>query len=102
MIFYMELKIVGCHPEIIAEPLTNIPHSYLTSYNEEDMIREVLAMDIGLFPATSDLEDYRIRGALKGLIYMSGGIPPVCLNTGDLVNIIIDGVNGFLINSEDE
>lgn len=99
---FLELRILGCDSKKLIKPLKNIRYSALASYKEEEMIQEALAMDIGLFPAPSDLDDYRLRGALKCMIYMSAGISPVCLNVGDPAKIIQDGVNGMLINSNDE
>jgi glycosyltransferase involved in cell wall biosynthesis len=66
------------------------------------MIREALTMDIGIFPPPSDLRDYEIRGALKAMIYMSAGVPAVCLNAGDAARIISDGENGMLVDHPDE
>ncbi len=37
----------------------------LPFYSQEEMIREILRMDIGLFPLF-DVEDSRARGILKG------------------------------------
>ena len=98
----LELRILGCSDPKLKRRLKNIRFSVLSEYSEADMIREALAMDIGLFPPPSDTDDYRIRGALKGMIYMSAGIPAVCLNAGDSSKMIIDGVNGILINDEKE
>lgn len=98
----IELRIIGEDKEKLRVPLKNIRFSSQHLYTEADMIREALSMDIGLFPAPSDLKDYKIRGPLKALIYMSAGIPAVCLNAGDPAILITDGINGLLINSEEE
>jgi glycosyltransferase involved in cell wall biosynthesis len=99
---HLELRILGEREERLKTRLPKVKFTALSNYTEDDMIREALAMDIGLFPAPSDLNDYRIRGALKALIYMSASIPAVCLNAGDPSRLILDGVNGMLINSENE
>ena len=98
----VELRLLGCNDRILKDRLNNLSYSVLSTYSEADMIREALMMDIGIFPPPSDIEDYRIRGALKGMIYMSAGIPAVCINAGDCSSLIQDGINGVLINKEEE
>ena len=80
----------------------HVRYSTRPTYNEKEMVREILGMHIGLFPAPADIEDYRIRGALKAMLYMSGGAVPVCLNAGDSRNVIEDGVNGMLVDDTDQ
>ncbi|ANA41219.1 hypothetical protein A2G06_14230 [Geobacter anodireducens] len=77
-------------------------YSVLPNYDEDLMIREVLRMDIGIFPPPCGLEDYAIRGPLKALIYMTGGVAPVCQNAGVCSTLIQDGTNGMLANNADE
>jgi len=80
----------------------HVRYSVVPSYTEDDMIREVLAMDIGLFPPPVDREDFAIRGPLKALIYMTGGVPAVCQNAGDCALLIEDGVSGMLADTLDD
>ena len=82
--------------------LEGIPHSILTDYDEATMIQEILDMDIGLFPPPFGLDDFAIRGPLKALLYMSGGIPVVAQRGGDCATLIEDGVNGMLADSQEE
>jgi glycosyltransferase involved in cell wall biosynthesis len=98
----LELRLLGAQDKHLKKHLKNIRYSVLSQYSEEEMIREALSMDIGLFPPPRDIEDYRVRGALKGMIYMSAAIPAVCFNAGDSSKMITDGVNGVLINNESE
>jgi glycosyltransferase involved in cell wall biosynthesis len=98
----LELRILGCAERKLRNKLRNIRFTSLPKYSEDDMIREAVLMDIGIFPAPVDIKDYRIRGALKGMIYMSAGIPAVCLNAGDATRIITDGINGMLVNNDAE
>lgn len=97
----LELRILGCD-ETLLPRFKNVSFTTLPDYDEDDMIREVLRMDIGIFPPPLDLEDYRIRGALKGLIYMTGGIAAVCQNEGDCRRVIRDGVTGMLATTKEE
>ena len=95
----LRFRAVGCDESM----LPSFQHLKITArrkYNEDDMIREVLQMDIGVFPPPSDLEDYNIRGALKAMIYMTGSVPPVCLNSGESTRVIEDGRTGMLVNSQ--
>jgi glycosyltransferase involved in cell wall biosynthesis len=43
-----------------------------------------------------------VRGVLKATVYMAGGIPVVCSPVGQCVDLIDDGVNGFLAGSPEE
>ena len=97
----LELRVVGCGQEGIPA-FRNVRCTAIPSYNEEDMIREVLSMDVGIFPPPFDEEDYTIRGALKAMIYMSGGLPVVCFRAGDCEKIIQDGINGMLASNDEE
>src|SRR5207253_185876 len=65
------------------------------AYDAEDMIREVLDMDIGLFPQY-DAEHAALHGVTKGLIYMGGGAATVASPVGEVTRLIRDGENGLL------
>lgn len=97
----LELRVLGCDATVLPH-FENVRFTTLPNYDEDDMIREVLRMNIGVFPPPLDLEDYRIRGALKGLIYMTGGIPAVCQNEGDCRRVVQDGVTGMLASTTEE
>jgi len=98
----LRLRVVGCGDVERIPRFRNVRWTALSDYDEETMVREALSMDIGIFPAPSDSEDYAIRGALKGMIYMTAGIPAVCQNAGECARIIRDGVNGMLAGTERE
>lgn len=98
----VDLRIVGCTDSAQLPPFKNVRYTYRGSYDEGEMMREVLGMDIGVFPPPLDIEDYEIRGALKAMIYMSGHVPPVCQNAGNCSRIITDGVNGMLASTDQE
>jgi glycosyltransferase involved in cell wall biosynthesis len=98
----VEFRFLGAGADQLKEILPGIRFSALQHYDEMRMIRESLRMDIGIFPPPGDFEDYQIRGALKGMIYMAAGIPAVFLNAGDCTNFIRDGVNGMLTNTTEE
>jgi glycosyltransferase involved in cell wall biosynthesis len=96
------LRVAGCRVEDAARALEGMPHTVRPEYDEAGMIQEMLSLDIGLFPAPLDAEDYRVRGALKALLYMGAGVPPVCQAGGDCSEIIEDGVTGMLADGPEE
>ena len=69
--------------------------TYLPAYDSESMIREVLDMDVGLFPQY-DLEQAAMHGVTKALIYMGGGAAVVASPVGEVARLIRDGQNGLL------
>lgn len=71
------------------------------SYTQEEMVREVLSFDVGLFPLHHN-EDGRARGTLKAMVYMSGEAVAVCEHYGENPKLIQDGINGMLANSPQE
>jgi glycosyltransferase involved in cell wall biosynthesis len=73
----------------------------LPFYDTQQMIDEILNMDIGLFPLF-DVEDSRIRGFLKALVYMSGETAVVASPRGQIPELIQDGINGMLADSSSE
>jgi glycosyltransferase involved in cell wall biosynthesis len=97
-----EVRLVGCRPDDAARILGDIPHSVVPEYGEADMVREMLALDIGLFPAPRDEEDYRARGALKALLYLAAGVPPLCQEGGDCSRLLREGETGMLASGEEE
>ena len=79
-------------------PFEKVRYSCLALYSQARMIDEVMAMDIGVFPL-HQVEASVVRGVLKATVYMAGGIPVVCSPVGQCVDLINDGVNGFLASS---
>ncbi len=94
------LRVVGCGSP--PPDLPGIPCSFRPDYDEDGMIREVLGMDVGLYPPPGDAEDYVGRGGLKAMIYMTGGVPAICLKAGECASLIEDGVTGMLVEKESD
>lgn len=97
----LELRVLGCDPASVPV-IPGMRTSVLPSYDEATMIAEMVAMDIGLFPAPLSLEDFRNRGPLKGALYMSAGIPMVCQRGGELDFIVQQGANGYTADGVQE
>ncbi len=96
----IHLRIVGV-PESRVPHFENVKFSCRESFNQQEMIAEVLAFDIGLFPLFRN-EDGRARGTLKAKVYMSGGAAAICENYGENPRLVQDGFNGYLAASPDE
>jgi glycosyltransferase involved in cell wall biosynthesis len=98
----LHLRLVGTGPEHPAlPPFEKIKYSCRPRYSQAEMIREVLDMDIGLFPL-QDVEASQVRGVLKATVYMAGEAVVVCSPVGQCVELIREGVNGFLAGSSQE
>jgi glycosyltransferase involved in cell wall biosynthesis len=97
------LRLVGTGSEqnINIPRFESVRWSALPWYDQQSMIDEVLAMDIGLFPLFRG-DDALARGALKAAIYMSGEAAVVAQRYGEAPEFIEDGVNGMLADSDDE
>ncbi len=97
-------KHANLHLRILGAPADRLPRfahvrfSVRPVYNQADMAREVLGMQIGLFPQF-DVEESLNRGSLKAKIYMSGGAVAVCQNLGENRHLIRDGHNGLLADN---
>jgi glycosyltransferase involved in cell wall biosynthesis len=92
----IHLRLVGTGPERIVIPhFEKVSYSVCPYYSPQQMIDEILQMDIGLFPLF-DVEDSRVRGFIKALVYMSGEAAVVASPRGLVVDLIHDGTNGML------
>lgn len=96
----LELRLMGVASDNLP-PFERVRYSCVPTYDQAQMIEEVLKMDIGLFPL-QDVEACRVRGVLKGAIYMSGEVAVVCSPVGQCIDLIQDGVNGMLASSTED
>lgn len=71
------------------------------AWTKKDEIKELSEIDIGIMPLPDD-EWTKGKCGLKGLQYMALEIPTVMSPIGVNSDIIQDGVNGFLAETEDE
>jgi glycosyltransferase involved in cell wall biosynthesis len=96
----LHLRLIGTREDRIPR-FEKVRYSILQNYNQETMAREVLAMDIGLFPLFK-VEDSLVRGTLKAMVYMSGGAVAVATRVGENMELIQDGKNGMLADGAQE
>jgi glycosyltransferase involved in cell wall biosynthesis len=92
----LHLRLVGTgHDRWLLPRFEKVRWSATPHYTRSEMVREVLGMDIGLYPLF-DVEDSLARGILKATVYMSGGVAVVASAVGQSRELICDGVNGML------
>jgi glycosyltransferase involved in cell wall biosynthesis len=98
----IQLTLLGCgnNNELIPifDDLKVIKIPY---YSNIDMYEKLRSFDIGLYPLF-DNELSLGRGSLKAIVYMSGAIPVVTSRLGENINLIQDGINGFLASTSEE
>ncbi len=70
-------------------------------WKEEYEVEVISRFDIGLYPLPDERWVYGKSG-LKALQYMAAGIPTIASAIGTNFRIIVDGYNGFLVNTTEE
>jgi glycosyltransferase involved in cell wall biosynthesis len=77
------------------------PHVEFRNWDKNAEKLFLQEIDIGVMPLL-DIEFSKGKGGYKLLLYMSAGIPVVASPVGYNVEIVREGVNGFLASTEDE
>lgn len=92
-----QVKISGAASEIAFDgvPVTNVPWSLA------DEVSLFNTCDVGVYPLTDD-EWSRGKCGFKAIQYMSSGVPVLASAVGANLEIIEDGVNGFLASTPAE
>ncbi len=93
----LHLRILGA-PRDRLPRFENVRFSLVERYDQSIMVREALALDIGIYPQFAVQESIH-RGTLKAKIYMSAGAATVCQDLGENAELIRDGENGLLAGS---
>jgi glycosyltransferase involved in cell wall biosynthesis len=70
-------------------------------WSEENEIRDLHRIDIGLYPLTKSPWSLG-KGGLKTLQYMAAGIPTISTDFGTVQDFITDQKNGCLVNQQDD
>ncbi len=97
---HLHLRVIGANDSILPK-FEKVRWSTLSGFNQEEMVREVLRFDVGLFPLFHN-EDGLARGNLKAKIYMSGQAAAVCEDYGENRCLIRDGFNGSLASTPEQ
>lgn len=97
----LTLRLVGVGGGYVLPPFENVRYSFVSSYDQAQMVDEVLKMHIGLYPLF-DVQDSWARGIMKATIYMCGGAVPIAPRIGACPRLIQDGVNGMLASTPEE
>ncbi len=92
------LKIVGAGDFKIDIPNLNI---VTLDWSLNDEIKQFQSLDIGIYPLP-DIEWTKGKSGFKTIQYMSVAVPCVVSNVGANRDIIKDGVNGYIAETEKE
>ena len=92
--FDFELRVLGATPDDLP-PFEAVRFQTFPRYDRRQMISEIQAMHIGLFPLYN-VEDSFVRGNLKAKIYMAGGALAASQNLGENRKLISHRVDGVL------
>lgn len=73
----------------------------IINWNRSTEIEDLNKIDIGLYPLSKDSWALG-KGGLKVIQYMSAEIPSIATDFGTAKDIITNGYNGFLVNTNEE
>lgn len=91
------LKIIGGNKDF-SIPGVNIINEEWDLKKDVDNFQQ---LDIGIYPLPSD-ERAMAKTPFKTIQYMSVGVPAVVSRVGGNIDIVQDGINGFLASNDDE
>ena len=98
--FQFDLKIIGAGSYRLDIPTNNVSISY-PEWSLHDEIQQLQSFDIGIYPLP-ETEWILGKTGFKTVQYMSVSIPCVVSGFGANKEIVQDGINGFLANSDQE
>jgi len=92
------LKVIGAQDSVISMPgVKNVN----INWTLDGEVRELQSFDIGLYPLPNEQWVLGKTG-FKTIQYMSVGIPAVVSDVGANKSIIVNGVNGFCVDTDDQ
>ncbi len=92
----VELRIIGGDYQN-----RHIPRLDVRPYDLEREPRDLQEFDVGILPEPDDPWT-RGKGAFKALLYMATGLPVVASAVGVNCVVVVDGVTGYCVSSDDE
>ncbi len=92
----LEIKLVG-----VGKLRDSFPEAICVDWKLEEEISSLRSFDIGIMPLP-DTEWAKGKCGFKIIQYMAVGLPVVCSPVGMNNEIVIEGYNGFLAQSQDE
>ena len=90
----MQILALTCRDRVVDElPQQRVPNAVVADY--------FIASDVGIYPG--DASPYFDAACpIKVLEYSAAGKPVVATNSGGPRDFVVDGVNGFLVEDDDE
>jgi glycosyltransferase involved in cell wall biosynthesis len=96
----VHLRLLGADPDRIPR-FEKVRYSVVPHYDQHTMVREALAMHVGLFPMFH-VDESLYRGTLKTRVYQAAGAAVVGERWGENEELIREGVNGLLASDAAE
>jgi glycosyltransferase involved in cell wall biosynthesis len=96
----LELRLVGADPDRLPR-FEKVRFTVQPAYDQTMMVREVLGMDIGIFPMFDTAESL-YRGALKSRVSMAGEAAFIGQRLGENTFLVDEEKNGLLAADEQE
>jgi len=96
--YKLVFKVIGAGQGYTGIPEVNVKN---IPWSLEDEIKQLQSFDIGVYPLPNDQWVLGKTG-FKTIQYMSVGIPAVVSDVGANKSIIVNGVNGFRVDTDDQ
>ena len=98
----IEFMVAGAGSQTASLPaFPGVTVTFTPSYRDQDIPSLVSRYDIGVMPLDDEPWE-RAKCAMKALVYMAAGKPAICSRVGENLYVIDDGVNGCLVESEQD
>lgn len=94
-------NLVGFDENLVTQEQIDKYHLNIITWTEEDEIKNILDMDVGIMPLRNDPWS-RGKCGFKLIQYMSCKKPVIASPVGINCSLVENGINGFLVESKDE